>query len=144
MAGNGMALPEGGAQGGSETVLSARLKRLGMYAAVAGWVLVLMIPLFFVVLAIFGEFRFSKPGDVPDHHLRLWMVMEIDERGIGMSNTSVKDREDDALQVQTRVRYFLWEGEGADEGTTYCTDYIRESADAPWQTAGVVEGACDG
>ena len=116
------------------------MKRVLFYAGVLLWVVILMIPLSVMVLAMRGEFRFNLPGNAPNREMRIWMVMEKDNRGIAYSRPFVASRGDDVLAVQTDVRYLLWEGEG--EAISYCQTYTREDANASWSMAESLEGAC--
>jgi hypothetical protein len=116
------------------------VKRGLFYGGVLLWVVILLIPLSVMVLAIRGEFRFNLPGNAPNREMRVWMVMEKDERGIAYSRPFVASREDLSIDVQTDVRYLLWEGEG--EAISYCQSYNRESEAAGWELAGSTEGVC--
>ncbi len=117
-----------------------RRRRVLFWLGIAAWVVVLLIPFFIVMLAVRGEFSVTLPGEAPDNQLRVWMVMEPRERGIAYSAPTVAAQDALELQVQTNVRYLLWEGEN--EALSYCTIYTRESADAEWQFAEGVEGVC--
>lgn len=117
------------------------VRRVLFYLGIGFWVLVLMIPFTFVVLAMRGEVSVNLPGDYPDSRLRVWMVMEPRERGIGYSLPRVVERDDDiALTVQTNVRLMMWEGES--EALAYCNVFTRPDAESDWTSEAATEGEC--
>lgn len=119
-------------------------RRLGCAAGLIGWVVFLSIPLLLIVLAVRGQITVPRGGDIPNHEtyprLQVWLVMEMDYRGLNITSTMVDRDGGDALCVQTNVRFVLWEGEG--EAATYCECYARESRDAPWDVVEAAEGPC--
>lgn len=118
-----------------------RRKRIWFWLGIAGWVLVLLIPFVFVLLAIRGEVTITLPGDVPDNQLRVWMVMEPRERGVAYSLPSVAARESLEMQIETNVRYLLWEGEN--ENLNFCTVYTRADENTDWAYTESAEGECE-
>lgn len=123
------------------TMREVIIRRIWFYIGLLVWILILSIPFFFVILGMRGEMSFNLWGDVPDNRLRIWMVMEPDERGIGYSLPSVVEREADALTVETHVRYALWQGEG--ENVAYCQHYVRDDGDSYWEMVETYEGDCE-
>ncbi len=123
------------------TLREVRMRRALFWGGIVLWVVILMIPFLFVVLALRGEVSFGLAGDFPDNELRIWMVMEPRERGIGYSSPVVIAEDDTTLQVETRVRYLLWEGDN--EALAYCYTYTRDSADDSWGLAGVTQVGCE-
>jgi hypothetical protein len=117
------------------------VKRGLFYGGVLLWVVILLIPLSVMLLAIRGEFRFNLPGDLPNREVRVWMIMEKDERGIVYSRPFVADRNTDAIVMQTNVRYMLWEGES--EVVSYCQTYTRAGGAESWQMEESLEGSCE-
>lgn len=117
------------------------LRRVLFYAGIAVWVVILSIPFFFVVLGMRGEMSIPLAGDFPENRLRIWMVMEPYERGIGYSLPRVAERSDVELHVETQVSYLMWEGEG--ENAVYCQQYTQDSDSATWIMADTAEGRCE-
>ncbi len=117
-------------------------RRLGCFAMIGVWLVVMMIPFMLILLAVQGEIRLGHSGDVPDKHehplLQINLVMEIDFRGLNITHSSV-NRDGDDLCIQTNVRYLLWEGEG--DPATFCDCYTRQGDD--WQFAQTTMQACD-
>ena len=68
------------------------LRRLGCGCALLFWFLLLLSPCVFIVLATQGQITFSQ-GDLPGQELRIWLIQEAKEQGLGISTTSV-------LQIQ--------------------------------------------
>lgn len=94
------------------------------------WFLLVLTPCALGILATQGEITVNL-GSVPGQQLRAWLIMEPDERGIGLSSpATVNTSRENALCMQTDVRYLLWEGEA--ESVSYCECYARDSADAAW------------
>lgn len=119
------------------------LRRIGCGLLLVVWFTVLMLPLFLFILAVNGEIRIGHSGDMPDKHehplLELSLVMEADFRGLRITNAAVAQRDgEDALCVQTNVRYLLWQGEG--DPATFCDCYAR--AGENWELTETLMGAC--
>jgi len=117
------------------------VRRVLFYGGIVGWVLLLMIPFSVFMLSIMGEFTFNLPGDYPESELRIWMVMEQDERGIAYSYGRVSDRSESSLAVQQTVRYVLWEGES--EYIQFCQLYSRTGSEDGWTFEVSEEGRCE-
>lgn len=116
------------------------LGRLGCGIALVVWFFLLLTPCMLILLATQNEITIPLGGDAPDHEIRLWLIQEIDERGLGISTTSILQTEPDALCVQTRSRFMLWQGEA--EPIAYCECYTRSAADAEWTYSSMKGEAC--
>jgi hypothetical protein len=129
----------------TETVLSpvpprrSPIRRAGCIAGLILWFLILLTPCFLIVLATQGEITITT-GGAPGQQTRIWLVSEADQRGIVLSTASVRQPSENALCVQTNVRFFLWAGEA--EPTTYCECYERVSSGDPWELASTASGVC--
>ncbi len=84
---------------------------------------------FAITLAAQGEITIST-GSAPDQVLRIWLVMEARQRGIGISRGSAAFASENAVAVTTTVNYLMWQGEG--EATEYCLFYTRMNAQSEW------------
>ena len=116
------------------------LGRLGCALGLLVWIVLILSPCLLFTLATQGELTLAL-GSAPGQTARLWLVMEADERGIGLSTPSVQASGDGhALCVQTDVRYFLWQGRV--EPSSYCECYRRANADAAWEAVTLNEGIC--
>lgn len=118
--------------------------RVGCWAIVLTWFLVLLIPLVFFILAIEGDITIKRSG-VPDSYehplLQLSLIMESDARGLRVTNTSLHHPSDNNLCVQTNVRFLLWEGDG--DSASFCDCYTRSDEDADWVFETYSDSACD-
>ncbi len=123
------------------TLREVRVRRALFWGGIVLWVVILLIPFLFVVLALRGGVAFGLLGDFPENEFRIWMVMEPRERGIAYSSPTITAKDDTQLEVETRVNYLLWEGDN--EALAYCYTYTRDDAESDWALAGVSEQACE-
>lgn len=126
-----------------EIILSPKrrglLWRLGCGLILIIWFLILLTPCFFLVLASQQEIRISQ-GELPGQEIRVWLVMDEKQRGLGISSTFTQEI-DGAICLQTSVSYVLWQGSG--EASQYCDCFIHPSAEASaWTLAQTYSGAC--
>jgi hypothetical protein len=108
------------------------LRRAGYTLGCLVWLVVMFLPCLGFMLAVRGEFTWQRGEFAQD---RLWLIQEIDERGLGYSAARVTRNEeavDGPICVRTRVRFLMWRGTA--EPVEYCECY----------TAGTHEpaGAC--
>ncbi|MFZ4812915.1 MAG: hypothetical protein ACOYL5_00165 [Phototrophicaceae bacterium] len=116
------------------------VRRVLFWLGIGLWVVILLIPFSFVVLAARGEFSIALPGDYPDNDLRVWMIMERDERGLAFSSPAVIEQTPTTLIVETSVGYLLWEGHS--EPGNYCMRYNRLNSSDPWRLAETLQTKC--
>jgi hypothetical protein len=106
---------------------------------VAVWFVILLIPAFFILMVVNGEFSLTL-GDAPEQKLRIWLVSEIRERGFGISTGSVASRDEQNVCVQTDLRYVLWQG--SQESSVYCECFARPDRSTEWSYVSGGEGTC--
>ena len=114
------------------------LARLGCGVALVIWGLLLLTPCFFITLAVRGEISLDT-GPAPEQRLRIWLIMEADERGLGISTTSSVPQAD-LTCIQTDVRFVLWEGEA--EPVSYCHCYEHPPDSDTWNLQAVTSNTC--
>lgn len=113
------------------------LSRLGCGFLLVIWFVVLLTPCALLYLASNGEIRIWHT-DIPDPYehprLSIELVTEVDSRGLRVLNSSVVDAisDDDALCVQTNVRFLLWQTDEDNQDVSFCDCYVRANADADW------------
>jgi len=113
-------------------------RRVGCLIAVLIWLIVMLIPCFFLTLAFQQEIVITQ-GDTPNQVLRIWLINEARSRGLGISNASVHSGlQNNDLCVQTDVRFMLWVGDSP--ATSYCECYA--SAGDELEITSVQEGQC--
>lgn len=130
-----------------ETVIvekSRWYKRPGCLIGVTIWFFVMLIPLFFFILAVEGDITLRHRGDIPDKYehplFQISLIMEIDYRGFGLTSSAIHKTDNDNICIETNVRYILWQGEG--EPATFCDCYTR-TQDEPWSLTETTLTGCD-
>jgi hypothetical protein len=115
-----------------------RLRRLGCVAGLLLWLVVMLIPCFFIALAVQQEIVITQ-GSAPNQVLRFWLINEADHRGVGMSSASLHSgSQDNGICVQTDVRFLLWTGQS--EPTSYCECYAPVGDNL--ELTGASDGQC--
>lgn len=114
------------------------LRRVGCAGALVIWFIVMLFPCFMITLAFQKEISIAT-GDLPEQRLRLWLVMEPRQEGLGFSSTSVSTHDDQSC-MQTNVRFWLWEGNA--DSSQYCECYLRDSENERWLLQNMNEGVC--
>lgn len=117
----------------------SRRRRLLLSFALVIWFMLLMLPCVLFTLAINQEIVIST-GDLPGQQLRVWLVMEPMQRGLGYSFASVVQRSERVACLTTNNGFLLWQGRG--EPARYCECYERASTADPWVLTSVDMDAC--
>lgn len=112
------------------------LSRLGCAVALILWFTLLLSPCFMIVLATRGEISVTT-GPAPEQRVRIWLIQEADQSGIGISSGTMIQHEDE-ICVQTDVNFVLWQGEA--QPVQYCECYIQ--AKETFQLTDVTQAAC--
>lgn len=115
------------------------LGRIGCVLGLLIWAVLIFMPCIIGILVTQGEINIGL-GSAPGQNLRIWLIMEPDERGIGISSPSVQQN-GNQICVQTDVRYLLWMG--SEEPSTYCDCYTRTAADTEWEYTETSLGRCE-
>ncbi len=119
----------------------SRARRTGCAALVALWFLLLLTPCFCLVLATQGEIAIPQ-GGAPGQMMRIWLIMDADQRGLGVSSTTARQPAENAVCVESNTRFILWTG-SADPAVS-CECYERDSAEAEWSLISVANVSCSG
>ncbi|MBK8028134.1 MAG: hypothetical protein IPK17_01225 [Chloroflexi bacterium] len=115
------------------------LRRLGCTIALIIWFTLLLAPCFLIVMATQGELTISQ-GNLPGQQIRLWLIMEADERGLGVSSTSTQQLDLNTIGLQTNINFLLWSGQA--DALIYCETFTRVSASDPWTPTTTETSAC--
>lgn len=110
--------------------------RMGCYAALVLWFTLILSPCLCLALAAQGQISVQL-GDVPGQTLRIWLLNEARERGIGISRPLTQVNNDQTC-IQTEVSFVLWMGEG--KATHYCECYTRQETE--WILSSTSGDAC--
>lgn len=100
------------------------IRRAGCGVGLIVWFVVMLLPCILITLAVRGEITVNT-GGAPEQYVRVWLIIEARERGLGISNAWVAPA-DDLLCVQTDVNFVLWEGNA--DSIHYCKCYDPQSA----------------
>jgi hypothetical protein len=103
------------------------LRRSGCLILFLVWLALMAFPCTLVTLLVNRELTYQR-SDLPDHHLRLFLLQQPDERGFGLERGSIKSGSEEEGQycIVTTVNYLLWEGEGKDIHYCNCYEKIGE------------------
>ncbi|MBZ0289845.1 MAG: hypothetical protein K8I30_19640 [Anaerolineae bacterium] len=117
----------------------SRLRRFGCTVALILWFMILLTPCFCFVLASQGEINIQL-GDLPGQSLRIWLLNESRQRGIGISRPAVFSSESsDGVCMQTDVSFILWAGTA--DASTFC-ECFDQSASMTWEVVSGQPGDC--
>src|SRR5215204_715121 len=107
------------------------LRRPGCLIGLAIWAVLICSPCIILYFVTTGEITVTL-GDAPGQQLRVWLINEPRERGLGISSPMVFGGSSDAtvMCVQTDVRYLLWMGSA--DPNIYCDCYQRPERDGEW------------
>ena len=119
------------------------VRRAGCLVLLVFWFALLLSPCFAIVLATQGQITISQ-GDLPEQEIRIWLIMEDEQRGIGFSSTAAHPLPEalgdhSGTCVQTDVHYVLWQGDG--QATTYCSCWAKDSAN-DWELLATYSFTC--
>ena len=124
------------------------LRRLGCGLLLICWFVLLLTPCALFYLAANGEIRFWHGEDVPQPHahprLLVSLISDADHRGLRIESSSplADSTDENALCLQTRVRFVLWESNEGSQDTAYCDCYRRTDVEAAWILEDTFGGAC--
>lgn len=126
---------------------NSRLGKLGCWALIVAWFMILMLPCGMFYLATGNAFTLQHASvPEPQEHplLRVQLIMEIDNRGLQIARSSIQQSSATNLCVSSQVNYLLWASDGEDLDVAFCQCYDRETADDNWQFVGTqTAGRCE-
>lgn len=98
------------------------LSRIGTFLLVMIWLLAMLFPFVAFWVAAKGQLQI---GQSERRHLRIFLVQDDDNNGLGMDWTHGRWGQNTCSQ--TTVLYWLWEGQG--RNTSYCQCYDPATGD---------------
>ena len=115
-----------------------RLRRLGCWIGLVIWIILLLLPCLAIALISQGEIAVQL-GNVPGQTLRVWLIQDATERGIGVARPTVRTNENSNVCLQTDTSFLLWMGKG--EATSYCECYTNDGDN--WKSVSSTQGSCN-
>ena len=116
------------------------LRRAGCTIVVILWFVLLLTPCVGIALATQGDIVISQ-GNAPGQEIRIWLITEADERGLGLSSATLQQPDSNNLCVETSTRFILWTGQA--DPLTSCVCYTRDMEEQVWSTVSVENRACE-
>ena len=98
------------------------LRRFLWPLAAVVWIVIITLPALGLLLAVRSEVSW-QPGE----HLayRVWVIMEQEERGLGWEVRRAASRSVERVCMQTTVGFWLWRGQGQQNGSSFCECYRK-------------------
>lgn len=128
------------------TMPESRLGRLGCYLLTVLWFVILLLPCAMFALATQGEITLhhaNVPEPLSHPLMQIRLVMDVENRGLQVTTSNIRQPSDTALCVQVRVEYLLWQSsEAEDQSVRYCDCYERANTEAQWQYTETLPGQC--
>jgi hypothetical protein len=118
---------------------SSPVRRVGCAFLLILWFALLLVPCGLFIMATQGQLTIAQ-GDLPGQEIRLWLIMEADQRGFGLSSTSAT-RSGNAACLQTDTRFLLWAGR--EDPLSYCECYEKADTESVWTPTSTESGVCD-
>ena len=120
------------------------LGRLGCLLLLVLWFMVLLLPCGMIYLATGNSITISN-GDIPEPEqhprLEIQLIMEIENRGLKLSSSSIASQSETELCINNSVSYLLWQSDESASNSQYCQCYQR--VDESWQFTEQYEGQCN-
>jgi hypothetical protein len=122
------------------------LGRLACGLVLIVWFLFLLLPCAMIYLAMGNPITIPN-GSIPEpeQHPRfgIQLIMEIENRGLKLSSSSIASETETRLCIENRATYLLWEKDETATDSQFCQCYERSSADAAWNYIEQYEGQCE-
>jgi hypothetical protein len=115
----------------------SRLRRIGCGIGFVIWIVLLLFPCLAIALIAQGEVAVQL-GGVPGQSLRVWLIQDATERGLGIARPSVHADANSNVCLQTDTSFLLWMGSST--STSYCECYTHEGDN--WNPVSSTQGAC--
>ena len=113
-------------------------RRFGCWFGLLAWIILLLFPCFAIALISQGEIS-VRLGDVPGQSLRIWLIQDATERGIGVARPMTRVLDENTVCLQTDTNFILWAGSGQPASSCEC---FFKQADT-WISATLTQGTCN-
>ena len=114
------------------------LRRVGCWFGFLIWIVLLLFPCFAIALISQGEISVQL-GDLPGQSLRIWLIQDASERGIGVARPMTRVLDENTVCLQTDTNFILWAGTG--QPTSSCECFFKQSD--TWISATLTQGTCN-
>ncbi|MBA3870016.1 MAG: hypothetical protein H0X30_12790 [Anaerolineae bacterium] len=125
-------------QGAAPIKPRSRLRRIGCGFGLVIWLVLLLFPCVAIALVSQGEITVQL-GSVPGQNLRIWLIQDATQRGVGIARPSVHTDNSTNVCLQTDTSFLMWMGKGA--STSYCECYAHEGDN--WKSVSSTQGTCN-
>ncbi len=116
----------------------SRLRRLRCGIGAVIWIILLLLPCIAIALISQGEIAVQL-GDVPGQSLRVWLIQDASERGVGIARPSIHTDQNSNTCLQTDTSFIMWMGKG--DATSFCECYAHEGD--TWKSVSSAQGSCN-
>ncbi|MEP7288933.1 MAG: hypothetical protein ABI947_24535 [Chloroflexota bacterium] len=114
------------------------LRRTGCGILLILWFTLLLTPCLAFVLAVQKEIVLTH-SDIPEDAFRVWLIQDINARGIGISNSQrVTAATNGATCTIIDGRFLLWQGKAA--SPHFCSCYTKQNG--YWSSIAEGDAAC--
>ena len=114
------------------------IRRLGCGIALVLWIILLIFPCLAIALISQGEIT-MQVGSIPGQSLRVWLIQDANERGLGIARPSVQSDKGGNVCLQTDTSFLLWMGKGA--SSSFCECYAHDGDN--WKSVSSTQGSCN-
>jgi hypothetical protein len=113
------------------------LRRTGCTVLLVLWFLFLLTPCLMITLAVQHEIVLTH-SDIPGDEFRIWLIQDVQNRGLGLSNTIRKQATSGETCTIADGRFFLWQGKA--NPYRYCSCYTKQAN--LWSSVAEGDDAC--
>ena len=99
------------------------LRRLAFVLLLFAWAVIMAFPVVAVLLATQNQLQI---GEEQGRRVRLFLLQEPEQEGIGFEWARPAEREGEAQCLQTSISYLMWVGEG--QNVTFCQCFAGDGS----------------
>ncbi len=123
-----------------------RIGKLGCGVLIVLWFVVLTIPCAMIWLAVGNTLTIPHANvPEPEQHprLQIQLIMEIDNRGLKLTSSSLDQIDETNLCIENNINYLLWKSDANAAPAIYCQCYQRDNSESEWEFTQQIESACN-
>lgn len=124
---------------------TSKFGRFGCGVLLVLWFIFLTLPCAMIWLAV-GNTITVPHANIPEPELHprleIQLIMQIDNRGLKFTTTSISESDTLNICVENNINYFLWESDSSATSAIYCQCYQRESTESEWNFVQQLESVC--